>query len=208
MVSVAVMGALRQTQPLSLISWEDYERGEATGEIRHEFVNGQVFSMAGASANHNRIALNIAAELRGLLRGKKCEAFMSDMRLKLELAFDLLGYYPDVFVACDPKDNAPDHRKRPTVIFEVISSSTERVDKREKLLAYQGIPSLEEYVIVEQRMKRLTLHRRKNHWKPEVIEGDKAVLKLPILGVSLKIADIYERVNWKARDGEGEDESR
>jgi Uma2 family endonuclease len=184
-------------KPLSLVSWDDYEKREAISEVRHEYVNGQVYAMAGASANHNRITLNIAAELRSALRGKKCEAFKSDMRLKLDYAFDLLGYYPDVLVACDPKDNARDHRKSPTVIFEVLSASTERVDRREKLLACQGIASLEEYVLVEQRMKRVTVHRRKNHWKPEVIEGDRAMLKLASLGVSLKFADIYERVDWK-----------
>jgi len=183
-------------KPLPIFSWEEYESGERLSEIKHEYVNGQVYAMAGASANHNRIAGNIFADLHGKLRGKRCEAFMGHMKLKLDFKKDLLGYYPDVLVACDPKDKSPHHRKRPTVIFEVLSRSTERVDKREKLVAYQGIESLEEYVLVEQSTMRITIHRRANHWKAEVIEGAKASLKLESIGISLKLSVIYERVDW------------
>ena len=111
------------------ISPEEYLEGERFSDIRHEYVDGTVYAMAGASADHNRISGNIFTELSNRLRGGRCEAFMNDMKLKT-LADSRLFYYPDVFVACDPADNAEYFRERPTVIFEVLSKETERTDRR------------------------------------------------------------------------------
>src|ERR1051325_8266186 len=131
-----------------LISIEDYLEGERLSEIRHEYVGGYVYAMAGGSDDHNRITANICGELRERLRGQRCEPFMADMKLKI--AGSETFYYPDVLVACDPTDNAEYFRERPTVVFEVLSHDTERADQREKRFAYALIPSLKVYVMVSQ----------------------------------------------------------
>ncbi len=185
------MSAIAQFQPF--ISVEEYLEGERVSEIRHEYVDGQVYAMAGASADHNRIVTNVCGELRERLRGKRCEPFMADMKLKLPASN--VFYYPDALVACDPSDNAPYFRERPTVVFEVLSPETERTDEREKRLAYATIPSLKVYVIIAQHERRLTVLRRgrTEPWKPEVVEGRNAVLKLPEIRVEIPLARIYER---------------
>src|SRR2546423_12911991 len=98
------------------ITVEEYLEGEKFSDVRHEYVGGYVYAMAGASDDHNRIAGNIHGELRERLRGKRCEPFMADMKLKIpgSQAF----YYPDVLVVCDPADKANYFRERPPVVFE------------------------------------------------------------------------------------------
>ena len=117
-------------QSEQLVSVEDYLEGERLSEIRHEYVGGYAYAMAGANDDHNRIVGNIYSSLHQRLRGKRCEPFMADMKLKIPggQAF----YYPDVLVACDPSDNAKYFRERPTVVFEVMSPETARSDQREK----------------------------------------------------------------------------
>jgi Uma2 family endonuclease len=175
------------------ISVENYLEGERFSDIRHEYVGGQVYAMAGASDDHNRIVANICGELRERLRGKRCEPFMADMKLKLpdSEAF----YHPDVLVACDPSDNARYFRERPTVVFEVLSPETERTDQREKRLAYTLIPSLKVHVIVAQDKQELTILRRRRSgpWKAESVSGRNATLRLPEIKVEIPLARIYER---------------
>lgn len=174
-------------------SVEDYLEGERLSDIRHEYVDGQVYAMAGASDDHNRIVTNICSELRERLRGKRCEPFMADMKLKLpdSEAF----YYPDVLIACDPTDNDKYFRERPTVVFEVLSPDTERTDQREKRFAYTLIPTLKVYVIVAQDKLELTVLRRgrSGPWKAESVSGRSAKLKLPEIKVEIPLARIYER---------------
>jgi Uma2 family endonuclease len=182
---------MAQVQPF--ISVEDYLEGERASEIRHEYVGGRVYAMAGASDDHNRIAGNIHGELRERLRGKRCEPFMADMKLKMpgSEAF----YYPDVLVACDSADDARYFRERPTVVFEVLSPDTERTDQREKRFAYTLVPSLKVYVIVAQDKRELTVLRRgrTGPWKEQVVSGRNGLLKLPELKVEIPLARIYER---------------
>lgn len=185
-----------QTQQPRVITWDDYERTERKSDVRHEFVNGQVFAMAGGSWNHNRVATSIVTDLSIQLRGKKCEAFINDLKLRIELGNEEFGYYPDVMVVCDKKDQRKFHVTNPTVVFEVLSKSTARIDRREKLLAYQGVSELQVYVLVEQTHPQLIVYRRSNLWSAETLEGLEAVLPLPEIGVELSLASIYERVDW------------
>lgn len=176
------------------ISAEEYLEGERSAEVRHEYVDGRVYAMAGASDDHNRIAGNIFAELRERLRGHRCEPFINDMKVKIPPAFADVYYYPDVVVACDPTDNARYFRERPTVIIEVLSTETERTDRREKAIAYRQIATVEAYVLVEQeRMAATILRRAEPGWQSEVIEGLGSTLKLPGLGVEIPLERIYER---------------
>ena len=176
------------------ISPQEYLEGERWSEVRHEYLDGGVFAMAGASDDHNRIARNILSELTQALRGKPCEPFGSDMRVKIPPAFADAYYYPDVMVACDPADHAKFYRERPAVIFEVLSPETERTDRREKALAYRHILTVEFYVLVEQDRLAVTVMRRTEPgWSSETLEGGNAVLKLPNLGIDIPFERIYER---------------
>jgi Uma2 family endonuclease len=139
------------------LSVEEYLEGERDAEVRHEYVAGQAYAMAGASVRRNRIAGNIFTRLSVHLDGADCEPFISDM--KVRVAPDLF-YYPDVFVACDPPGGDPYFRTEPRLVVEVLSPSTERADRREKLAAYRDCPSVREYTLVSQDGTRVELHRR------------------------------------------------
>lgn len=176
------------------ITPEEYLEGERSSEIRHEYVDGIVYAMAGASDDHNRIAGNIFGELRERLRGTPCEPFGSDMKVRIINNLGTVFYYPDVIVICDPADNGRYYRERPVVIFEVISPDTERTDRREKAILYCQIPTVEAYILVEQdRMGLTILHRDGPTWRSEVVEDAGGVLKLPAISVELPFARIYER---------------
>ncbi|PWU10983.1 MAG: hypothetical protein C5B50_24215 [Verrucomicrobia bacterium] len=197
--------ALAQPQPL--LSVEDYLEGEKRSEIRHEYLGGYIYAMAGASADHNRIAGDIHTELREQLRSKRCEPFMADMKLRVA-ATDTF-YYPDVLVACDPTDKAKYFRERPTVVFEVLSPDTERTDQREKWLAYALVPSLKVYVIVSQEKCEVTVLRRAPGsagilpangakaatlpWRAQTLTDLTSVLNLPEIKVKIPLERIYER---------------
>ena len=180
----------------SLISPEEYLEGERLAEIRHEYVDGYVYAMAGSSDDHNRIAGNIFGELRERLRGHRCEPFINDMKVKIPPSFADVFYYPDVIVVCEPADNAKYYRERPSIIFEVISPATERTDRREKAIAYRQIPTIEAYVLVEQdRLAAKVLRRANEGWTSELVEGAGAVLKLGSIGVEIPLNRIYERTS-------------
>jgi Uma2 family endonuclease len=188
--------ALKLLEP-EPISWEAYEVQERLSDVRHEFVNGQMFAMAGGTWNHNRIAGDIFNALSNQLRGKSCEAFMADLKLRIDLNREQFGYYPDVMVVCDKQDQRQLHVTNPVVVFEVLSQSTARIDRREKLLAYQGVPSLQVYVLVEQTFPLLTVYRRHTQWQAETVKGLEAVLELPEIETRLTMSAIYERVDWE-----------
>lgn len=183
------------------LSWQDYLVREAQSDVRHEFVNGEIYAMAGASRNHNRIAGNVFAELHRSLEGKLCEPFMADMKLHIQHGQDEVGYYPDVIVSCDPEDNHRHFVENPRVIFEVLSHSTHRIDTREKLLAYQALPGLQVYVMLHQDQMRAIVHRRSNQWWPEILEGENAILTLDEINVQIPLGRIYQRVIWAETEG-------
>ena len=198
---------LRMSTILKATDWispDEYLEGERSAEVRHEYVDGHVYAMAGASDDHNRIAGNIFAELRERLRGHRCEPFINDMKVKIPPAFADVYYYPDVLVACDPTDNARYFRERPTVLIEVLSPETERTDRREKAIAYRQIPTVEAYVLVEQeRMAATILRRTEPGWQSEVIEKRGSILKLPGIGVEIPLERIYERTPVAAARASG-----
>jgi Uma2 family endonuclease len=174
------------------VSVEEYLESELHSQLRHDYVEGHVYAMAGASDDHNRIAGNIFSFLHSALRGKPCEPFINDMKAKIQLASAF--YYPDVLVACDPTDKEKYYRERPVVIVEVLSPETRRTDEREKAVAYRLVSSVEVYLLVEQDRSRITaLHRADNDWRREVIEGRTVALKLECLGVEIPMERIYER---------------
>ena len=140
------MSVARQRQPISIA---DYLEGELTSPLKHEFVDGVVYAMAGATANHNRIATNATVVLGSQLRGKRCQVFNSDMKVRVRMSRSTRFYYPDLSVVCQPNAGNETYQDNPVVIVEVISESTRRVDEYEKREAYLSINSLCVYVLLE-----------------------------------------------------------
>lgn len=177
------------------ISAEEYLQGEPASDIRHEYVAGQVFAMAGAGENHNRIAGNVFFHLRAAARGKPCGVFISDMkvRVKQQDAY----YYPDVLVACDPLDTEALYKESPCLIAEVLSPATETIDRREKLHAYRTLPSLRYYLLVAQEQRRIECYFRDDgeRWLFLVLENT-GRLEIACDGytAALTLEDIYEDV--------------
>lgn len=126
----------------AFLSVEDYLQGELRSDIRHEYVGGRIYAMVGASDVHNLVAMNLASALHQHLAGGRCQVFMSDMKLRLMVVGETIFYYPDIMVCCEAADRDRYFREQPRVIVEVLSETTARIDRREKLSAYQCIPSL------------------------------------------------------------------
>jgi len=176
---------------------EDYLALEARSPVRHEYVDGQVFAMTGATLRHNVIAGNVFAALRAHLRHGPCRVFMSDA--KLRVAQHNAYYYPDVMVSCDPRlrqlganDAAVD---APVLIVEVLSEATEAIDRREKMLAYRTLASLQEYMLVSQGTPGVELFRRRGDvgWQAVRFEPGEKV-DLASIGLTLEFSTIYEGV--------------
>ncbi|MCU0238471.1 MAG: Uma2 family endonuclease [Pyrinomonadaceae bacterium] len=155
------------------LSIEDYIEGEEISEIRHEYIYGEVYAMAGASDTHNIIVGNIFGNLWSHLRNAQCQAFSENMKLKADEA---TFYYPDVMIACDENPTSVYYREEPILLVEVLSNSTERTDRNEKLTVYKKIPSLQEYLIVWQDKVYCEIYRRKseNNLETEIYDESEA----------------------------------
>lgn len=184
------MSARLQSRWLSV---KDYLAVEERSEIKHEYINGEIYAMAGASARHNRITLNLASRLIGHLRGSPCELFVADVKLYLkELGVEIF-YYPDLMVCCDPNDREPYYRTRPCLIVEVLSSGTSRIDQREKLFAYARLDSVQAYLLLEQdRIGAALYWRQGGDWRRAEFGDPQAELTLPCVGLTVRLAELYE----------------
>ena len=188
------MSSVRAPQPT--LSVEDYLAGEQHAEVRHEYIHGQVYAMTGASDRHGLIVNAMAFALTAAARRKGCQLFSSDMKLRLELGGNTIFYYPDLLLSCDPQDRDPYFRRAPCMIVEVLSASTARIDRRDKLLAYQRLPSVQTYLLVEQDLKRVELYRRSHHWQVEYFEQGE--IPLDCLDMALPVSEIYIDVDAAA----------
>jgi Uma2 family endonuclease len=171
------------------ISIEEYIDGELHSEIRHEYIDGQVYAMGGASDRHGLIVNALAFAMTPAARHKQCQLFTSDMKVRLKIADKEMFYYPDLLLSCDSADRDAYFRSRPCLIIEVLSDSTERIDRREKFLAYTTLPSLQEYMLVAQDARRVEIYRRANEWKTECSESGE--IRLDCLDVSVTLDAIY-----------------
>ena len=176
------------------VSVADYLEGEEVSAVRHEYVGGVVFAMAGGSRAHGLITGNIFAALHAHLRGKPCQVFSADMKVHLVVAEDEIFYYPDVMVTCDPRDTEAHFNKHPKVIVEVLSPATERFDRIEKFERYQTIESLEEYVLVAQDRLEVAVFSMRENWKRQICTKLDDVVRLPSLGFSARVSEIYQGV--------------
>ena len=184
---------------------QEYLAFEQTSPEKHEYDDGEILAMAGGSPSHALIATNIAGELRNRLRGTPCNAYGSDLRVRVSGRPKYV--YPDVTVICGPvaydaEDPAPRSVTNPKLIVEVLSPRTEGYDRGEKFDRYRGIESLQEYVLVAQHAPRLEvfLRRPDGTWLLTPVTGATAVARLASLEVDLPLEEVYAGVDFGAAE--------
>jgi Uma2 family endonuclease len=182
---------------LNLVSVEDYLEGELISPVKHEYLGGVVYAMAGARNAHNLIAMNTSGTLHARLRGSGCRPYNSDTKIRIQLKTQVRFYYPDVSVVCRPNPQSDSFQDEPVVLVEVLSPKTRRTDDGEKKDAYQTIPSLGAYLLIEQEEPAVVVFRRVDDgFSREVYEGLEAVIPLPEIGVDLLLSEIYDGVEF------------
>ena len=190
----------------TVLSPQEYLALERAAEYKSEYLGGQIYAMTGASRQHNRITVNLTRELGTQLRGRPCEPFAGDMRVKVGPAGAYL--YPDLMVACgEPRfeDAELDTLLNPMVIVEVLSPSTELYDRVKKFALYRRSETLQEYVLVAQEAMRVECFRRQGDvWIFSAISGADDVLRLESVGCELPLRAIYERVEFADEATAGE----
>ncbi|HEY9853894.1 MAG TPA: Uma2 family endonuclease [Leptolyngbyaceae cyanobacterium] len=177
------------------ISHENYLKGEEISPVRHEYVRGEVFAMAGGTQAHNTIALNLAALLRNHVRGTGCRAFVENMKVFIEAADTY--YYPDVTVTCDERDRnlSDSFISYPSLVVEVLSDNTEAFDRGDKFADYQQIETLQEYVLINQKRQRVECFRRngEKRWELFIFEKGEEIY-LDSVKFNVDISALYEDV--------------
>ena len=188
--------AVTRQRPIGL---EEYLRLEEGATVRHEYVDGEVHALAGASLRHNRIVGNIHARLWAAARGGPSRVYVAAVRLR---AAPTIVYYPDVMVACGPEGDDPLVEHAPCLVVEVLSPSTEHIDRREKALVYKALPGLRAYVVVHQALRRVERHWRDDDgtwWHVDVAFEGRVPLPCPELVLTLD--EIYEGVTTDPAGG-------
>ena len=173
-----------------LISVEDYLNGELIAETKHELIDGAVYAMVGTSGNHDRIAGNVYSEFRSHLKNLPCEPFGSDVKVRVGSNF----FYPDVIVDCHFDESQPYYTETPIIIVEVLSKTTRRNDKTVKLANYLKLPTLQEYVMIEQDYVEVEVLRRSEGWvSKHYYLGDDVTFEA--IDLTLPVEVIYQRVH-------------
>jgi Uma2 family endonuclease len=174
---------------------DEYLHWEEGQEEKHEYVDGQIFAMAGASENHIDITTNLTVIIANKLRGSGCKVFPTDMRL--QIATENIYYYPDLLVTCDEGDRLhKKYKSYPCLIVEVLSESTEAKDRGRKFAHYQTIESLKEYVLISQWEQRVELFRRTDSklWLLQTFTNDE-IIELQSINLQIPISMIYDGVD-------------
>ena len=190
-------------QQIAFMSEEEYLEGEKIAALKHEYVDGHIYAMAGAHSNHNSLAMNVSVAFSNHLKGKPCRAYMSDMKVRIGNGSKY--YYPDVLVNCPPVNGY--FTETPTIIVEVLSNSTRRIDETEKRMAYMQIETLEEYVLIAQDFVQIEVIRKSEGWKSaKYFLGDEVTFTS--IGLTLSVEAIYDgvdnadMVDWLKQKGE------
>lgn len=177
----------------------EYLAMEEVSPLKHEFYEGQIYMMAGGSADHSLIGVNLTSELRHKLRAKPCRVFNSDLRLYVPET--TLFTYPDVMVICGKIEFLPDRTDtalNPTVLIEVSSPATRKYDRTEKFKLYKHIPTLREYILVESsrpHIERFWLEGRR--WSGEMFNDLEGSLGSNELKCEIDFSEIYAKVSWR-----------
>jgi Uma2 family endonuclease len=174
---------------------EEYLQMEEQSPLKHEYIDGQIYAMAGASDPHVTIAGNLFALLRSHVRGSGCRVYISDMKARIE-SFNRF-YYPDVMVTCDPRDQeTPTYKRFPTLIVEVLSDSTEAFDRGDKFIDYQELESLREYVLINTKRQRVECFCRNDEgqWILQFYTPDQTSFRLRSIDFEGTLEALYEDV--------------
>lgn len=180
---------------------EEYLAAEREAEYKSEFDGGEILPMPGASRHHDRIAVDVTTNLNVQLSSRNdCEVFSADMRVHVPLTG--LYTYPDATVVCgEPRFTGidVDTLLNPIVLIEVLSDSTENRDRGEKFAQYQTVPTLEEYVLIDQYRPRVEVYRRhtEGQWLYSRVDGLDASFALASVGCTLALRDVYRRVSFE-----------
>ena len=187
-------------QALQRLTPQDYLEFERRSDAKHEFLQGEMFDMAGASRSHNLIVTNLARELSLQLKGRRCEVYPNDMRVHIPESG--LYAYPDAVVVCGtPRfaDNARDTLLNPTALFEALSPSTEAYDRGAKFAHYRKIAELRHYVLITQDAPHIECYTRQDEsrfWFLTEADGLEAEIALTEIACALKLAEVYEKVEF------------
>lgn len=190
----------------SYLTPEEYLQLESSSDIKHEYFDGEIFAMAGATDTHVTIALNMAILLRNHLRGSDCRVYISDMKARIESKNRF--FYPDVMVTCEAFDREySTYKKFPCSIIEVLSDSTEAFDRGDKFADYQSIPTLKEYVLINTKKARIECFRRTDDdlWLLQFYELDKVNFALTSIEFEGKIEEVYQEVEFPSTEEKPED---
>jgi Uma2 family endonuclease len=180
-------------------SVDEYLRSEETSVARHEYIDGWVRAMAGATNRHNRVKGNCFGSFFIALRGRPCVPYDSDTKVRIRRQGSTKFYYPDLQVVCDANPDSDVFQDQPLLIAEVLSPSTRAIDLDEKLNAYLTISSLEMYIILEQHQpSAIVMRRTADGFLRETVQGMEAVIDIPSLKCTLKLSDIYDGIQFTA----------
>lgn len=176
------------------ISVAEYLASEAKSARKREYVDGEIFVMAGASRRHNQIVMNLLICAGNAAKATSgCQVFGSDMKLYVESRNSV--YYPDLSASCDPTDDNEGYLTRPCLIVEVLSPSTASIDRREKRSCYETLTSLHEYFIVDQDRRRVNVYsRHAGVWLVQVFDQPVDVIEFSCLDLRMTLQQIYEGV--------------
>jgi Uma2 family endonuclease len=179
------------------ISPDTYLKLEEQSPIKHEYIDGHIYAMAGASDPHVTIAGNLFASLLAHLRGTGCRVFISDMKARIESINRF--YYPDVMITCDQRDQGTSTYKRfPCLIIKVLSDSTEAFDRGDKFTDYRNLESLREYVLVNTKRKQVECFRRNDQglWVLQAYTSVDSTFRLESVDFEGEMAELYEEVTF------------
>ena len=190
-------------EPARRIQWtaDEYLARELRSAAKHEFLDGEIYAMAGATLRHNTIAANVIFLITGLVRGRPCRAFTSEQRI--HVAATGLYTYADAGVLCGDARMHPNDALtllNPTLLVEVLSPSTESYDRGEKLQHYREIPSLREVLHVSTRERLVMHHRRLDTGQWVLTERRDGAMELPALGGEVRVDDLYDKVDFERPD--------
>jgi Uma2 family endonuclease len=184
-------GAIATSQETFTV--EEYLNFEESSFERHEYAAGQIYAMSEPLQRHKLIAGNVFAALHAHLRETPCRPYIGTTRVQIQARGDDYFYYPDILVGCgqarDEKGRFVDEYR---LVMEVMSRSTERIDRREKAFIYRELPSIQEIVLISQQSPWLTCYRRTEDWAPVALASPEQALELKSVGLALSLRQIYE----------------
>ncbi|MBE9214752.1 Uma2 family endonuclease [Plectonema cf. radiosum LEGE 06105] len=177
------------------ITPEEYLQLELESDVKHEYIDGYAYAMAGANDAHVTVSLNLATLLRSHVRGSGCRVYISDMKARIEKSNRY--YYPDIMITCDERDKENTTEKKfPCLIVEVLSDSTEAFDRGDKFADYQLLETLQEYVLINVKRQRIECFRRNNEglWVLQSYTFEDEYFQLQSINFEGEISGVYEDV--------------